>query len=194
MQKLAPPSSCVSAASRPRVRGAARNTDGSASRVIPDTRRATTAAAGTSAGAGSRSCEEQGGAEGKPVEKRPATCGVRTWTPRIRGRWCLNDGKEPKWRRSSRSTPSPTRTCGTSERFRSASASRCYAWRTSSPSATTRSCSTSCCATGWSIPRSRSSRSRVPGAGWANVRCDCSRDWKAELDARKAARRKRPCC
>ena len=30
----------------------------------------------------------------------------------------------------------------------------------------------------------------VPGAGWANVRCDCSRDWKAELDARKAARRK----
>ena len=32
--------------------------------------------------------------------------------------------------------------------------------------------------------------SLVPGAGWANVRCDCSRDWKAELDARKAARRK----
>ena len=32
--------------------------------------------------------------------------------------------------------------------------------------------------------------SLVPGAGWANVRCDCARDWKAELDARKAARRK----
>ena len=32
--------------------------------------------------------------------------------------------------------------------------------------------------------------SLTPGAGWANVRCDCSRDWKAELDARKAARRK----
>ena len=32
--------------------------------------------------------------------------------------------------------------------------------------------------------------SLVPGAGWATVRCDCSRDWKAELDARKAARRK----
>ena len=32
--------------------------------------------------------------------------------------------------------------------------------------------------------------SLVPGAGWANVRCDCSRDWKAELDARKVARRK----
>ena len=32
--------------------------------------------------------------------------------------------------------------------------------------------------------------SLVPGAGWANVRCDCSRDWKAELDARKTARRK----
>ena len=32
--------------------------------------------------------------------------------------------------------------------------------------------------------------SLVPGAGWANVRCDCAQDWKAELDARKAARRK----
>ena len=32
--------------------------------------------------------------------------------------------------------------------------------------------------------------SLTPGAGWANVRCDCARDWKAELDARKAARRK----
>ena len=32
--------------------------------------------------------------------------------------------------------------------------------------------------------------SLVPGAGWANIRCDCARDWKAELDARKAARRK----
>ena len=32
--------------------------------------------------------------------------------------------------------------------------------------------------------------SLTPGAGWANVRCDCSRDWKAELETRKAARRK----
>ena len=32
--------------------------------------------------------------------------------------------------------------------------------------------------------------SLTPGAGWANVRCDCARDWKAELDARKVARRK----
>ena len=32
--------------------------------------------------------------------------------------------------------------------------------------------------------------SLTPGAGWANVRCDCSRDWKSELDARKAERRK----
>ena len=31
--------------------------------------------------------------------------------------------------------------------------------------------------------------SMTPGAGWANIVCDCSRDWKVELDARKAARR-----
>ena len=78
--KLARPSSCVIAASRPRVRGAALSTGGSASRVIPDTRLATTAAAGTSAGAGSRSWRGTASLRASLSIKVSGDMRARTWT------------------------------------------------------------------------------------------------------------------
>ena len=78
---LALPSSCVNAASRPRVRGAALNIGGSASPAIPVIK----TAARTSAGAGSRSWRGTRASLRASLPRRyRATCGVRTWTPRIR--------------------------------------------------------------------------------------------------------------